>query len=536
MTGLAAERWLVISASSPSSARAFAEKAGIDPTLVLDGPELVQHWTRLRRMVRDRGINAALLHSTAWRREVYPQVFQAALATVPVRQRYLADEESADLRPVAWGEAAGWLARIPVDAATALGLLGLGAGRLVAGPRQRPVARSSRQGSDAEAVLAVWRGPTGSSTGGAITHLSGILGAFRRAGYRVGLVTVVPPPPQLDAVVDDVEVVPPRPAAARVSHDISDIDLDQPIRRAGLRLADRLRPAFVYQRHATFLTAGTAIARARRLPLVLEWNCSEVWAQANWQKRLPFERLFTPLAAWAERRVVGAADVVAAVSEPAAEMARQAGATDERVVVVPNGVDPEQVRPSAATARAAPADGPVLGWVGSFGPWHGAEVLINALSLLPPDVRLVMIGDGVERPACMALARTLGVGHRVTWLGSVPHDVALARLAACDVLVSPHVPLPGTPFFGSPTKLFEYMALGRPIVASELEQLGAVLEHGRTARLVPPGEPAELSKGISEVLGLPDRGGRLGRQARQEAIARHTWAHRATAILDRLER
>ena len=134
MTGLAAERWLVISASSPSSARAFAEKAGIDPTLVLDGPELVQHWIRLRRMVRDRGINAALLHSTAWRREVYPQVFQAALATVPVRQRYLADEESADLRPVAWGEAAGWLARIPVDAATALGLLGLGAGRLVARP------------------------------------------------------------------------------------------------------------------------------------------------------------------------------------------------------------------------------------------------------------------------------------------------------------------------------------------------------------------------------------------------------------------
>jgi glycosyltransferase involved in cell wall biosynthesis len=176
----------------------------------------------------------------------------------------------------------------------------------------------------------------------------------------------------------------------------------------------------------------------------------------------------------------------------------------------------------------------LLGWVGTFGPWHGAEVLIDALALLPADARLVMVGDGVGRAACVELARSLGVADRVQWLGAVTHDVALATLAACDVLVSPHVPLPDTPFFGSPTKLFEYMALGRPIVASRLEQLGEVLEDGRTAHLVPPGDPLELSKGILDVLGLPDKGERLGRQARQEAVERHTWDHRAGAILQRL--
>jgi glycosyltransferase involved in cell wall biosynthesis len=99
------------------------------------------------------------------------------------------------------------------------------------------------------------------------------------------------------------------------------------------------------------------------------------------------------------------------------------------------------------------------------------------------------------------------------------------------VLVSPHVPLPGTPFFGSPTKLFEYMALGLPIVASRLEQLGEVLSDDRTACLVDPDDPGALAKGILRVRELPDHGRALGRAARAEAERHHTWDHRAADML-----
>jgi glycosyltransferase involved in cell wall biosynthesis len=100
--------------------------------------------------------------------------------------------------------------------------------------------------------------------------------------------------------------------------------------------------------------------------------------------------------------------------------------------------------------------------------------------------------------------------------------------------VAPHLPLPDTPFFGSPTKIFEYMALGRPIVASRLEQIGELLVDATTARLVTPGSADDLAAGITSVLGQPDGGRSLGRQAREEALCHHTWDERARLILDHL--
>lgn len=532
--------WLVIAASSPSSATAFAKAVGIEPVLVVDRVDLARQWRGLRAMVRDHGIDAALLHSTAWRRETYPQVFQAVLALLPVRLRYLADEETGQVRPVTRAEVVGRSAWTPVDLLASAALVGWRLARLPWPRGREATARpADMPGPDPGAVLAIWREASDGLRGGAVTHLSGILGAYRRTGLRVGLVALAQPPPQLRAVLDDLEIVAPQSSAARACHSVHEITVDGPIAQAGLRLAARLRPTVVYQRHSVFLTAGAAVAGRLGLPLVLEWNGSAVWARAHWHQRLPLEGVFTPLAVSLERRIAATADVVIAVSEPAAEMARQAGAMPDRVVVVPNGVDVETVRPDLAVADrnrdlGDHGCGPLLGWVGTFGPWHGAEVLVRALSLLPPPIRLLMIGDGRARVECVALAQSLGVGDRVSWLGTLPHRATLARLAACDVLVSPTVPLPGIPFFGSPTKLFEYMALGRPIVASRLDQLAEVLEDGRNARLARPGDPADLAVAIRRVLGSPDTGEALGRQARRDAVQQHTWDHRAAAILERL--
>jgi glycosyltransferase involved in cell wall biosynthesis len=529
-------RWLVIAASSPAAAVAYAHAKGMEPELVVGRSELAAHRSRLRAVVRRQGIDGALLHSSAWRRETCPQLFLAALTLAPVDRRYLVDEEQELFRRVPTAELLGGIARLPLDAATGVGLCGAGAARLLLRGRHRSAGRR-RLGpaTHGDAVIAVWRGSMGNPVGGAVTHVHGILRAFARAGFRVGLVTAVPPPQQLLAAADDVEVADPLSRPARITPEVSQLLADRLVEDAGLRLARRLPPAFVYQRHAAYLTAGTAIAGTAGVPLVLEWNASEVWAQDNWQRRLPVERALRPLLARLERRVAGAADLVAAVSHPAAEMARRAGAPQDRVLVVPNGVDVGEVRRALRAAERRSHGDRLLGWVGTFGPWHGAEILIQSLAALPADVSLAMVGDGTGREACVSLARSLGVDDRVVWLGAVPHERALRQLAACDVLVSPHVPLPDTRFFGSPTKLFEYMALGRPIVASRLEQLGEVLEDGRTARLVRPGDPLALRDGILDVLDSPDRGERLGRRASQEAARTHTWDHRAAAILDRLE-
>src|SRR5205085_4246369 len=131
----------------------------------------------------------------------------------------------------------------------------------------------------------------------------------------------------------------------------------------------------------------------------------------------------------------------------------------------------------------------------------------------------LMIGDGATLPD---VTRILSEGRAIdatVLTGLVPQQDGAAYLSACDVLVSPHVPNPdGTPFFGSPTKLFEYMAMGKAIVASRLEQIGEVLEDGKTALLVPPGDVDALAAGLARLADDATLRECLGAEARRVAI------------------
>jgi glycosyltransferase involved in cell wall biosynthesis len=146
-----------------------------------------------------------------------------------------------------------------------------------------------------------------------------------------------------------------------------------------------------------------------------------------------------------------------------------------------------------------------------------------------------MIGDGARIAEARRILAEGGALGATVFTGLVPQHEGPAYLAACDVLASPHVNNPdGTPFFGSPTKLFEYMAMGRGIVASDLEQIGEVLAHGRTAWLVPPGDAVALAAGVRRL--LDDRALRetLGAAARAEAVARYTWREHTRRTIERL--
>ena len=225
-----------------------------------------------------------------------------------------------------------------------------------------------------------------------------------------------------------------------------------------------------------------------------------------------------------ERESLSRAVLVRSVSRRAAEMAVECGADPERVLVVPNAVDLANL--PAPVGPPPTAEAPKIGWVGSFGPWHGAPILIEAMPLLP-TVRAVLIGEGAERSACMERAVTLGVNDRIEWTGALPHPEAVARLAGCRCARLSARSVGRTAFFGSPTKIFEYMAVGRPIVASRLEQLEEVLDDGRTAVLVRPGSVDDFARGVRQILALPDRGHSVGVAARAEAEAHHTWDARA---------
>lgn len=301
--------------------------------------------------------------------------------------------------------------------------------------------------------------------------------------------------------------------------------------------------AFVYQRYSTFNYAGFRLAQALRVPFILEYNGSEVWIGKHWGQALPYESL----AAEIELLNLAGADVVVVVSEASRDELLERGVNREAILVNPNGVDIQRYSPQVDGSRVRAKHGLdgklVLGFIGTFGRWHGAEVLADAFGRLlgaHPDlrssVRLLMIGDGLTMPQVKEQLHRHGVADLCVLTGQIPQQDGPSHLAACDVLVSPHVPNPdGTRFFGSPTKLFEYMAMGKGIVASDLEQIGQVLKHDQTAWLVKPGDPDALTDGLNILIRDPQRRARLGQAAREAVSAQYTWEQHTRRIIEKLK-
>jgi glycosyltransferase involved in cell wall biosynthesis len=232
------------------------------------------------------------------------------------------------------------------------------------------------------------------------------------------------------------------------------------------------------------------------------------------------------------------------VSRPLQSQLIEQGIAPERVLVNPNGVDLHELArarahpPAHWRERAKLPQSPTVGFVGTFGLWHGVKLLpelIARVAARREDARWLLIGDGPLHAEVAAEIERLGLRERVRMTGVVAHARAVELLACCDVCVSPHVPNPdGSAFFGSPTKVFEYMGLARAIVASDLDQIGEVLEHERTALLTPSGDVDAAARAVVRLLEDGALRSRLGRAALAEAGARYSWDAHVARILQAL--
>ncbi len=291
---------------------------------------------------------------------------------------------------------------------------------------------------------------------------------------------------------------------------------------------------YVYERYSLFGLAGLEFSRRAGLPFVLEVNAPLV-EEAKAFRSLQLESLARDVAA----HLFATADHVVAVSSAVRDYVRML-APDARVTVVPNGVDTESIRPGAGsdtwrqTVAAADDNAFVVGFVGRVRPWHGVDILIDAFAqahAAEPSLRLCVVGelDGIG-PALREQCRAHGLESHVHFAGAVSPTEIPQVLGAMDAVVAPYPQLQN--FYFSPLKVFEYMAAGKPIVASAIGQINDILEHERTALLVAPGDPAALASAILRLRAEPELAARLGRAARAEAETHHTWRERVRTVLD----
>jgi glycosyltransferase involved in cell wall biosynthesis len=193
------------------------------------------------------------------------------------------------------------------------------------------------------------------------------------------------------------------------------------------------------------------------------------------------------------------------------ELAARYG-TRPSVFAIPDGaraVD-EVVTPNGASSTT-----PVAAYAGHLYPWKGVDVFVRALAQAP-NVRGLIVGGHPgepDRARIDALARELGVADRLEVTGLLLPTKVAASLSKATMLVLPNTASAISERFTSPLKLFEYLQIGRPIIASDLPSLREVLT-AETALFVPPGDASAMAKALERLAANPSECARLGDAAR----------------------
>lgn len=199
------------------------------------------------------------------------------------------------------------------------------------------------------------------------------------------------------------------------------------------------------------------------------------------------------------------------------------GVAEESIERIPHAVDLQRFCPGVADEQVH-ADAVEIVFVGSFYPWHGVKLLIEAFDLARrevPNLKLCLIGDGIERSSIERLVRNLELGEAVEFTGWLEYEQLIARLCESDIGVAPFLKL--EPFYFDPVKIVEYMGAGLAIVASNLGGITEMLEDGRLGSLVAPGDVQGLKCAIVKLALDPESRARMGGNSRAKLEEEQTW-------------
>jgi glycosyltransferase involved in cell wall biosynthesis len=305
--------------------------------------------------------------------------------------------------------------------------------------------------------------------------------------------------------------------------------MNAPYLHAELARLRAARPDVLLVRDHFFTATCVPLARRLGLPLVVEVNAPAAESRLYLDQYAHLPAVPERLQAWKLRR----ADAVTAVSTPLKRhLVATCGLAAERVSVCPNGADATRFHPDLAPDPALAGAGPLVGFIGSFQPWHGTALLaamIRRVAAARPAARFALVGDGPERAALVDGLADLGARLIVT--GTMPHARMPAVVAALDVGV-----LPAADFYRCPLKLVEWMAAGRALVAPRHAPIAELVDDGAHGVLVAPDDAAALSAAVVALLDAPERRAALGAAAAARVQATLTWTHNAERVLAVCER
>ena len=291
---------------------------------------------------------------------------------------------------------------------------------------------------------------------------------------------------------------------------------------------------WVYERCGTFQAMGRRF-KQNGVPWILETNTLLYEEAKSERKSLILDRL----ARRVEIKAYQECDVLICISNNLKQrLIEETHILEEKILVIPNGVNTEYINPNNYSPKRLFPE-LTIGFVGSLYAWAGIDFLLEALQELRSqgiDLFLVVIGGGQMKTAWQERSQQLDLAERVKFLGSLPQNEVLPILAGCDIGYSGHIDLKKRQVYRSPLKLYEYMAMAKPVVASDIEDTRTTIDEGETGFLYTPGDKESLKHALLKAFAARDRLQEMGIKARQEIEANHSWTNRVRVLIKESDR
>lgn len=253
----------------------------------------------------------------------------------------------------------------------------------------------------------------------------------------------------------------------------------------------KFSPDMIYERYSLNTFCGVLVSKLFRIPIILEVNSPLFYEHQKYDKLI-----FRSISKRLERWICSHATKTIVVSHAIKDMLQQMGVPADKMEVVPNGINPNEFHINVSggeTRRHIGSSGKiVLGFVGWFKKWHGLEMMIELCAEErwgEKGVHLLLVGDGPARQDLEAMVEKYNVTSHVSFTGPVSREEMPNYISAIDIALQPSVNE-----YASPMKIFEYLAMGKCVVAPRQPNILEILEDGKTALLFEPGDKGDLNR------------------------------------------
>ena len=341
-------------------------------------------------------------------------------------------------------------------------------------------------------------------------HIQEIVNAFRKLGHQVEVVGIIAPEENAKQQDNSLLI---SSFAARVPQWLYEL-FEILYNFYGFYLLQKkvrvFHPDCIYERYALYNFSGILASKLYKIPLLLEVNSPLSYEKSKYSKLF-----LAGVARRLERWICSRAYKTIVVSTPMKNILKDIGVPDDKMVVISNGINPDYFNPeidgSLVRKKFGLEDKIVLGFVGWFRKWHGLEELLRSYvnyKMAKKNIHILLVGDGPAYNDLVDFAKANNIlDTGVTFTGPISRNEIPKYISAFDLTLQPDVT-----DYASPIKMFEYMGMGKGVIAPNKENIREIVKEGYEA-LFQPGNFNDMAKVILKYSRSKEKVINLGKQA-----------------------